>query len=58
MAEEYGDLTCFSTIAEQLEIDLVFLTYKNNAKSTRETYYHPYSVDITKIQSWLLDQVK
>lgn len=53
MAQEYGDLTCFSTIAEQLNINMQFITYSNNAHSTRETYYLPYFVSEKAITLWL-----
>jgi len=57
MANEYGDLTCFSSLATLAKVDLSYITYDNGAKDSRETYYMPYKVNLKHIEQWIIDQL-
>lgn len=53
MAEEYGDLSCFSNLAAIVGVDMEFLTYKTGARTSRELYYRGYHVDAAKVREWI-----
>ena len=56
MAEEFGDFSAFSTIAEIVGADMQYISYKTGARSTDELYGRDYSVDVSKIEYWLQRQ--
>lgn len=53
MAEEYGELACFSNLAQFSKVKMEYLSYKTGSQSARELYYKNYSVDIEEIKQWL-----
>lgn len=56
MAEEYDEFSCFSNLAVFSEVELEYLRYKTGCKSTQELYYADYTVDVIKIEQWLVDK--
>lgn len=57
MAEEYGDLSCFSNLAEFVGIQMDYLTYKANTNNSREIYYRSYSIDVDAVRLWLISNL-
>lgn len=54
MADEYGELTCFSDLAQFSQVKMDYLRYSVNSRSTRELYYANYSIEIEKVRQWLV----
>ncbi|UFH48254.1 glycosyltransferase family 61 protein [Pseudomonas sp. KNUC1026] len=53
MAEEYGQLSCFSNLAGIVGVDMEFITFPSGAQDSRELYYKGYQLDIASIRTWL-----
>ncbi len=53
MAEEYGDLSCFSNLATIVGVDMEFITYPTGAHDSRELYYKGYHLDVGQVKAWL-----
>ena len=53
MAEEYGDFSCYSHIAEEMRVNLEYITYRSGAIHSKELYYGEYFIDVHMIQGWL-----
>lgn len=52
-ASSNGDASCFSNIANIMNITLDCIGYDVNSSSTRETYHLPYVIDCDLIRQWL-----
>ncbi|MGL4470372.1 MAG: glycosyltransferase family 61 protein [Aeromonas hydrophila] len=57
MADEAGDLSCFSNIASALDIDLTYINYSAGSTDTRKIYYASYSIDIEIVVGWVTDTI-
>ncbi|UZE28255.1 glycosyltransferase family 61 protein [Pseudomonas asplenii] len=57
MAEEYGNLSCFSNLAAIVGVEMDFLTYPTGARNSRELYYRSYHLDATKVRAWIEQRV-
>lgn len=53
MAEEYGELACFSNLAKFSEVDMHYIHYKVDENNSRELYYANYGIDLITIKLWL-----
>lgn len=53
MAEEYGQLSCFSNLASIVGLDMEFITFPTGAHDSRELYYKGYHLDIAQVRAWL-----
>ncbi|NBB10633.1 glycosyltransferase family 61 protein [Pseudomonas sp. SLFW] len=53
MAEEYGNLSCFSNLASIVGVDMEFITYPTGARDSRELYYKGYHLDVSQVKAWL-----
>lgn len=53
MAEEYGDLSCFSNLAAIVGVDLEFICYRTGARTSLELYYRDYTLDCSAVRAWL-----
>ncbi|HEY4319058.1 MAG TPA: glycosyltransferase 61 family protein [Herbaspirillum sp.] len=53
MAEEWGELSCFSNLAAIVGVDMDYLTYRAGTADSRELYYQQYRVDTDRIADWL-----
>lgn len=53
MAEEYGQLSCFSNLASMVGVDMEFITFPTGAQDSRELYYKGYQLDLTHVRAWL-----
>jgi hypothetical protein len=51
MAEEAGDFSVFSTIAGIVDVNLKYVTYSADVKSTESLYSSKYHLDLNKIES-------
>lgn len=56
MAEEAGDFTCFSDIAQFSGVNMEYLRYKIGNQNTRSLYYAAYSIHIKHIKQWLISK--
>jgi len=54
MAEEYGDLSCFSHIAVEMQVQMEYILYRTGATSSQELFFSPYVVDTDEIERWLV----
>jgi capsular polysaccharide biosynthesis protein len=52
MAEEVGEVSCFSNLAAIVGVQMDYIAYNANTSDTREIYYKEYSVDAQAIASW------
>ena len=57
MAEEYGDLSCFSNLAAIVGVDLEFVRYRTGAHNSHELYYKEYLLDVSVVSAWLKQHV-
>ncbi|MCS3469750.1 capsular polysaccharide biosynthesis protein [Pseudomonas sp. JUb42] len=57
MAEEYGDLSCFSNLAAIVGVDLEFVRYRTGAHNSHELYYKEYVLDVSVVRAWLEQHV-
>lgn len=55
MADEFGDFSAYSSIADMVGVDLRYLTYKAGVHSTGELYYKDYYIDIKLIEKGLFE---
>lgn len=53
MADESGDFSAFSSIAGMVGVDLIYITYKSDVRSTRELYSKDYYIDLSMIENGL-----
>lgn len=53
MAEESGDFSAYSSIAETVGVELVYLTYSAGVHSTRELHFRNYRIDPEVIRQGL-----
>jgi capsular polysaccharide biosynthesis protein len=53
MAEEWGQLSCFSNLAAIVGVSMDYLPYRANTSDSRELYYKEYRIDIDMIHHWL-----
>lgn len=53
MAEEWGDLSCFSNLAATFGIDMQYLTYTAGTSDSRELYSRQYSIPVASVVSWI-----
>jgi capsular polysaccharide biosynthesis protein len=53
MAEEWGQLSCFSNLAAIVGVDMDYLSYKAGTSDSRELYYKEYRIDVDMIHHWL-----
>lgn len=53
MAEEWGELSCFSNLAAIAGVDMDYLSYQAGTLDSRELYYQQYHVDTDKIAAWI-----
>jgi capsular polysaccharide biosynthesis protein len=53
MAEESGDFSAFSSLADMVGVDLKYLTYNSDVQSTSELYSKDYYIDIKLIEKGL-----
>ena len=58
MAEEVGDLSCFSNLAKFADIQMSYMTYKANTNNTREIYYRSYSINVEAIRRWVVSNLE
>ena len=54
MAEESGNFSSFSHIAEEMDVKMDYITYKTGFASCREITYRKYCVDVQQISHWLV----
>jgi len=54
MADEYGELTCFSDLAKFSQVKMEYLRYKAGSKNARDLYYGSYDIDVDQIKRWLV----
>ena len=57
MAEEWGDLSCFSNLSSTLNIDMQYLTYTAGTSDSRELYSRQYSIPVEEVVNWVELQV-
>ncbi|MBO1255250.1 DUF563 domain-containing protein [Alteromonas sp. 5E99-2] len=55
IAEEAGDFSGYSSLAEHLGIKLDFITYKAGTADTRGMYIAPYDINCEKIEKWVVN---
>ena len=53
MANEFGDFSAYSSIAGMVGVDLRYLTYKADVRSTKELYSKGYYIDLRMIEKGL-----
>ncbi len=53
MAEEWGDLSCFSNLSSTLNIDMQYLTYTAGTSDSRELYSRKYSIPVEEVVNWV-----
>lgn len=53
MAEEYGNLSCFSNLAAIVGVDLEFVSYWTGARNSHELFYMDYTLDVSIVSAWL-----
>ena len=53
MAEEWGDLSCFSNLAFHVGVDMSYLSYCAGTKDSRQLYYRSYHLPIANITRWI-----
>lgn len=53
MAEEWGDLSCFSNLASALNIDMKYLTYTAGTSDCRELYSCQYLISVEDVVKWV-----
>lgn len=53
MAEEYGALSCFSSLAAIVGVEMDYITYRVGSSDSRELYYRDYQVDANLVENWL-----
>ena len=53
MAEEWGDLSCFSNLAEISGVEMSYLTYKAGTSDSRELYYREYTIPVADVVDWV-----
>lgn len=53
MAEEWGDLSCFSNLAFHVGVEMDYISYSAGTKESRELYYQSYHLPIDDITSWV-----
>ena len=53
MAEEYGDFSCYSHIAAEMQVKMDYITYKTGSINSAELYYGAYNVDVRQLAIWL-----
>lgn len=58
MAEEAGELSCFSNLAKFVGIQMRYMTYRANTDNTREIYYRSYSIDVEAVRLWVLSNLE
>ncbi|MFS2158959.1 glycosyltransferase family 61 protein [Pseudomonas sp. Pseusp122] len=57
MAEEYGDLSCFSNLADKVGVDLDYIHYAAGTKDSRQLYSKEYSLDKNLVSRWARDKL-
>lgn len=53
MAEEFGDLACFSNIAEIVGVEMDYIGYQGGTSDSRKLYYQGYKIDLAKVSGWI-----
>jgi capsular polysaccharide biosynthesis protein len=53
MAEEAGDLSCFSNLAAAFNINMQYITYVAGSSDTRELYSRSYYMPVENIIDWV-----
>ncbi|AJO81813.1 glycosyltransferase family 61 protein [Pseudomonas sp. MRSN 12121] len=53
MAEEYGELSCFSNLAAIVGVEMDYIAYQVGSTDSRELYYRNYRVDAKSVENWL-----
>ncbi|WDH21330.1 glycosyltransferase 61 family protein [Pseudomonas chlororaphis] len=53
MAEEYGQLSCFSNLAAIVGVEMDYIAYRVGSTDSRELYYRNYRVDAKSVENWL-----
>ncbi len=54
MAEELGELSCFSNLAAIVGVDMDYIFYSAGTKNSREIYYYEYRINLKSIEEWLI----
>ncbi len=52
MAEEYGDLSCFSNLADKVGVDLDYIHYVAGTSDSRQLYSQEYVLDKKLVSRW------
>lgn len=53
MAEEWGQLSCFSNLAAIVGVDMDYLSYRAGTADSRALHAKEYRIDVDKIHRWL-----
>lgn len=53
MAEEWGNLSCFSNIAEVSGVKMTYFSYQAGTKNSRELYYLGYEIPVSDVVDWV-----
>ncbi len=53
MAEEWGELSCFSNLAALVGVDMQYTSYRAGVSDTRALYFKEYCININIIETWL-----
>lgn len=53
MAEEWGDLSCFSNLAAMSEVDMHYISYCAGTTDSRELYYRKYFIPVSDVINWV-----
>jgi capsular polysaccharide biosynthesis protein len=56
MAEEWGDFSVFSNLADAVNVGLQYLTYRAGVESSNELFSKGYKIDIFDIEKWVETQ--
>lgn len=54
MADEFGDFSAYSSIADIVGVDLKYLTYEAGVRSTSALYHKSYTIDLGVLEKGLL----
>lgn len=57
MAEEWGDLSCFSNLAAISKVDMTYISYCAGTTDSRELYYRKYVIQVSDVIDWVSHRI-
>lgn len=57
MAEEWGNLSCFSNLAAISKVDMSYISYCAGTTDSRELYYRKYVIQVSDVIDWVSHRI-